>query len=324
MHQGFHPDIQFREIDLFNIQETTELIKELNPEAIFNSACVQSWWEIYTLPKKMFQRLEPTLIGSWLMMHLSTSYSLMRAVKTAGYHRRIPVIISTLPDIVAPVLARIGLEPTCGGGNLQLMIPYLKRKAARKLKAPTTAIEIWLVGGHGLIQTPGEQTPFWIKVESNGEDVTEELGGKEWALRCIQPLWERETITGPPPQQATAAAFLSNFIGILFDKKRLVGTIPGIKGFVGGYPARLGNPIELALPKEISLKEAREINHEAMQIGDAVEEIKNDGSIVVTEKAHQIMKQAFGWDHREWAIDENVELALELNKKFKKLRARTQ
>ena len=64
----------------------------------------------------------------------------------------------------------------------------------------------------------------------------------------------------------------------------------------------------------------QKINEEAARLGDALEEIKSDGTIVVTKAAHEIMKEVFDWDHEEWGMEENVVLALDLNKRFRKLK----
>jgi len=69
------------------------------------------------------------------------------------------------------------------------------------------------------------------------------------------------------------------------------------------------------------LAEAVRINEEAARRSDALEEIKRDGTIVITEAAHKVLKEVFDWDHREWGLEENVELALELNKRFRRLKA---
>ena len=70
----------------------------------------------------------------------------------------------------------------------------------------------------------------------------------------------------------------------------------------------------------------------AMQIGQLeplryyippkrAKQIKKDGTIVITDKANDIMKEVFEFDHKEWNIEENVELALDLRKRFKTFRS---
>ena len=330
MHQGYSPDIEFRTIDLFDVEKTTDLIKDIEPEGIVNSACVQSWWEIFTLPREMWQKLIPSIIGGWLMMHISTSYSLMKAVKAAGYYGKIPIEITTLPDIVAPALAKVGLAPTCGGGNAQLRIPRMKQIVGEKFQVPMSSVKIWQIGEHGGIGTPDAPVPWFIKIVVNGEDVTNDpkIGGIDGMRKILFESGSRglarmnRSFQGVPPQQATAAAFLSNFVDILWDTKRFVGTMTGIKGLIGGYPVRLGRKVELALPKEISLAEAKEINWAQARMTDGLEDIKSDGSIVITDAAHKIQKEVFDFDHKEWTLEENVELALDLTKRFRKLKAR--
>jgi hypothetical protein len=160
VHQGYHPEIEFKQIDLFNVEKTTDLLKEVEPTAIFQCASVQSWWEIFTLNKDVTLKLLPSIVGGWLMMHIAPTYSLMKAVKAAGFYGKIPVEIATLPDLTAPALAKVGLMPTCGGGNAQLRIPRMKQIVSNELKVPVTAVEIWQVGEHGGIGTPDDPVPW--------------------------------------------------------------------------------------------------------------------------------------------------------------------
>jgi len=323
MHQGYNPEMEFKQVDLFNIEKTTDLIKEVEPTAIFQCASVQSWWEIFTLRKEMTLKLLPSIVGGWLMMHVAPTYSVMKAVKAAGLYGKIPVEIATLPDMTAPALAKVGLAPTNGGGNAQLRIPRMKQIVSQELKVPVTAVEIWQVGEHGGIGTPEDPVPWWIKIEVNGEDVTDKMGGAEgMRKRMARPYWDREPFPGVPHQQSTAACFLANFIDVLYDRKHFVGTCCGVQGLIGGYPVRLGRKVELALPKEISLAEAKKINEEAARKSDALETIKSDGTIVVTDACHKILKEVFKFDHKEWGLEESVPLALELTKKFRELQER--
>lgn len=254
----------------------------------------------------------------------------MKAVKAAGYYGKVPIEVTTLPDIVAPALAKVGLEPTCGGGNAQLRIPQMKWIVSKRFQVPTSSVEIWQIGEHGGIGTPDEPVPWFIKVAVNGEDVTYDpkIGGADGMRKILfeerSRGWRgiRRSYIGPPPQQATSAAFLSNFVDVFWDTKRFVGTVPGVKGLIGGYPVRLGREVELALPKEISLAEAIEINKAQARMVDGLEDIKSDGSIVVTDAGHEVMKEVFDFNRKEWTLEENVELALDLTKRFRKLRAK--
>ena len=70
------------------------------------------------------------------------------------------------------------------------------------------------------------------------------------------------------------------------------------------------------------LAEAKEINWAQARMLDGLEDIKSDGSIVITDAAHEVQKEVFDFDHKEWTLEENVELALDLTKRFRKLSAR--
>lgn len=53
---GFYPDLSFTKINLFEINETAELLKDLQPKVICNLASLGSWWITRLLPPKTMRR----------------------------------------------------------------------------------------------------------------------------------------------------------------------------------------------------------------------------------------------------------------------------
>jgi len=72
---------------------------------------------------------------------------------------------------------------------------------------------------------------------------------------------------------------------------------------------------EVVLPKGMTLKQARAINLEAQQ-HDGVQEIKDNGDVVVTEEAYTTFKEELNVDCKVITIEESFEQAMELRKKF--------
>lgn len=64
------------------------------------------------------------------------------------------------------------------------------------------------------------------------------------------------------------------------------------------YPIRVSaKGVEVILPEEIKLEEAIRINNEALKY-DGLEEIKDDETLIFTEKAGRIMSETIGMNVR--------------------------
>jgi hypothetical protein len=91
---------------------------------------------------------------------------------------------------------------------------------------------------------------------------------------------------------------------------------PGPQGLEGGYPVRLSRKgAEVVPPKGMTVEQARGIMLQAQQY-DGVQEIKDNGDIVVTDEAYTNFKQMLNVDCRVITIEDSYEQAVELRKKF--------
>jgi len=87
----------------------------------------------------------------------------------------------------------------------------------------------------------------------------------------------------------------------------------------GVYPFRVSAAgAEVFLPVGITLEEPVAIN-EGGQRGDGIERVKDDGTVIYTDKAVQIMKEVLGYDLAPLKFDECDERAKELVERFKAL-----
>lgn len=60
---GFYPDIRFVKIDLFDIEGTTELLKEVEPSLILNVTTLASWWFPHLLPIEIGRKVLEAGLG---------------------------------------------------------------------------------------------------------------------------------------------------------------------------------------------------------------------------------------------------------------------
>jgi hypothetical protein len=313
---GFYPDFSFRKIDLFNIEQTAELIYEIKPTVICNLASLGSWWVTRLLPDEEYKKIGP--IGPWLPNHLTLAYKLMQAVKMTGLD--IKVVNGAFPDATNVVLAKVGLSPTCGGGNMDIGIQRFKRLIARDMGVPYRSVTIYGVGHHGTFYTARYDGPFWVKIIVDGVDATRQFPNQK-LMRLYHKAGYAASVQYAGPvvdQMRTAVSFLNNVIGIYYDTQKIHECVPGPEGLPGAYPARVSAAgVTIVLPG-IEREEAMEINNAGGRI-DGIEAIRDDGSVVFCDRNVEYMREVVGYECKVLKIEEAEERSKELGKGLKRL-----
>ncbi len=315
---GLYPTVNFHPLDVLNIEQTAEFIKKINPTIIFNGTTLQSWWVVNELPPEVNAKIykDKCGLGPWTAMHLALTHKLMKAVKMSGIDTY--VINSSFPDATNPSLARVGLAPTVGIGNIDLIIPYIQKAASELLDVPMRNIGVELIAHHyhayhWCRSGTGYQVPHYLRVYAGHEDVTDRLGEigqfvAELPRRCIRPA-------GRHGQFVVASSSAKNIMAIRDDTNELTHA-PGPQGLEGGYPVRLSRKgAEVIPPKGMTVQEARGINLKAQQY-DGIEEIRDNGDIVITEEAYWTFKEMMDVDCRVITLENAFEQAMELREKF--------
>jgi hypothetical protein len=315
---GLYPEIEFRPIDVRNIEKTAELIQQTNPTIICNGTTLQSWWVVNELPPAVNAKLyrDKCALGPWSAMHLALTSKLMKAVKMSGVDTY--VVNTSYPDAVNPSLAKMGMAPTIGAGNMDLSIPYFQKVTAEMLNVPMGNVSVELIAHHyhayyWCRYGTGVEAPFYLRVYVGHEDVTEKLGDvkqliAELPKRAVRPA-------GRHGQFVVAGSTVKNIMAI-YNHTGEITHSPGPQGLEGGYPVRLSRRgAEVVLPKGMTLKQARDLNVKA-QAYDGIKEIRKNGDIVVTDEAHATFKEMLGIDTRVITIEDSYEQGIELRKKF--------
>jgi hypothetical protein len=313
---GFYPDFSFRKINLFNIEQTAELLTEVAPKVVCLLASLGSWWVTRLLPDDEYKKIGP--LGPWLPNHLTLAHNLMQAVQMTGLDTK--VVNGAFPDATNVVLSKVGLAPTCGGGNMDIGIQRFKRLVARDQGVPCRSVTIYGVGHHGTFYTVRYRGSFWVKILVDGVDITGEYSNQKLMQMYHDAGFAASSqFAGPVvDQMRTAASFLNNALGIYYDTGKTHECVPGVEGLPGGYPARMSaRGAEIVLPG-ISLEEAIEINREGGRV-DGIEEIRDDGSVVFCDQNVEYMRQVIGYDCKELKLNESGERARELGERLKSL-----
>jgi len=313
---GYYPDISFRKLDLFDVDATAETIKEIDPKVICHCATLGSWWITRLLPSEVYKKISP--LGPWLPNHLTLALNLMRAVKKAGTNTK--VVNAAFPDLSNVVLAKLGLTPVCGGGNMDFLCGFVRYVVSRELKVPAKDIFVYGVGHHGAYYTARMGEPFYLKILARDEDVTDKFPHDKLRDLCYaERFFDRPQLKAPLVNQfRVAASFLRNTLAIYLNTRELRMCVPGPNGLPGGYPCRLSQEgAEVVLPDDLTLEDAIKINEKGSRF-DGIEAVKDDGTVVYLDENARNMEDILGYHCKELRVSEVGERAKELNAKLKR------
>jgi hypothetical protein len=317
-YMDLYPNIEYHHIDLLDLERTAEVLEAVNPTIIYNATTLQSWWVVNELPAEVRAKLYKTRcgLGAWSAMHLALAAKLMRAVKMSGIETY--VVNAAFPDMTNASLARAGLAPTVGIGNMDLIVPYIRKAASEMLDVPMSNVGVEMIAHHyhgynWCRSGDGYDAPHYLRVYAGVEDVTDRLGDMrqfvaELPRRAMRPA-------GRHGQFVVAASSVKNIMAILNDTGELTHA-PGPQGLEGGYPVRLSRQgAQVVPPQGMSVEQARALMLAAQQY-DGIQEIRDNGDVVLTDEAYTTFKEMVGVDCRVVTIEDSFEQAMELRTKF--------
>jgi len=312
---GLYPDVSCTHIDLQNIDQTADTISHFQPDIIFCAITFQPWMVIASLPKPFYEQLYQAQLGPWLPLHLTPVYKLMQAIQKTGLSPK--VINATYPDVIHPVLNKIGLTPTTGIGDLANNIPALRKSIALKLSEPLEQIEIRFVAQHQVSyrisrQGHADSVPFHLTALVRGQDVTHLLN-MEKIFDLLPTTLKRSG--GPIGNLMTAASATTIFEGMVHNTNQVTHA-PGPNGLPGGYPIKVSKEgVTIVLPKSLSIEQAIHIN-EIGQRFDGIEKIDKNGTVHFAEKEMSILREMLGYECMQMPIAESEQRAEELKAKY--------
>jgi hypothetical protein len=318
-NMGFYPRMKFLKMDLNDIDGTSTILRTAQPDVVLNATTLQSWWVIGTqLAEDAYVKLLDAGLGPWIPMHLTLTHKLMQAVRKSDI--RTHVVSCSFPDAVNCILSKVGLAPTVGIGNFDLLIPRIRKGVSDKLGVPMNNVTVFLVGHHyhdvrvEEFGTTGG-APYFLRILVGDRDVTEEVNGERMLLTPIPT----PALTGSDAQVASSA--VKNILAIVNDSNELTHA-PGPQGLPGGYPVRLSSKgAEVVVPAGLTVKQAIHINEEAQKY-DGIERIEEDGSVVLTDKSHRIMREMLHYERKRFSISESEAAAKELRNLYNNFAAR--
>jgi len=313
--EGYNKTIKFEQCDVNDIDATAELLKKYTPDLIYSAMtllAVSEWRPTSVVIGPKFDKALACLIPTQTVL----ISKLMKARKKAGITA--PVINNSYPDAINPVLWRNGLGPWVGAGNLDIAVGEIRRKLSVKESVPVSDVRVYLISGHAIVPQ-GTKTglPFFFKATIGDKDIT----SKHDVHSLISDSLYR---AGPADKSGLladpyiAASAVRNIKAILNDTNEFAHS-PGPNGLPGGYPIRISaTGIKIELPEGITLEQAVRINLDSLKY-DGVAEIKEDGTVVLTDEAYHTGKEMYGLDVLEFRFVDLDDIAKELVTAVRKL-----
>lgn len=290
--------IKYISCDFNDIDRMSEIISLVEPNVIVYAGRYASG-----LKYGAFSYPHEIGYGVWLPMSFPYIYKLMEAVNKSGV-RNIKVINTSFPDGVNPLLKTIGLEPYCGAGNINHLIPRIKRAASEMFGYSPEEYNVLLTCGHYV------NTYLSKEGTNKGGDFT--LRVRRQSTECIE--FRGLNIDGTP--DATTKELLSRIrdntasgqirnqmiatdcaeLVRYFVDPKVCGVIhvPGVTGRPGGqaYNAYRG---ELSSITEFTPNiRAFDINHQNLE-KDGV--VIGEGYVEFTDEVRYKMKDIYSLDY---------------------------
>ncbi|OEU54091.1 MAG: hypothetical protein BA862_10490 [Desulfobulbaceae bacterium S3730MH12] len=315
-HHGKNPIFRPVKVDLFDIEGTTELIQKEKPSAVINLTVMHTWHLIRQLPEDVYAKISSAALGAWLPCQLTLPMKLAQALKASGVKAH--YINTSLSCLTNPVLGKIGLAPTIGIGNIDMIQPGVRTYVAQQAGIARSRVETLQVCHHQHWVYPREagylpDAPYLMKIMIDKKDVTSDWDTDKIMYEAVKLYPE-----GLPFTSVSASSTLKNLNALLFDANLMTHS-PGPKGLPGGYPVKLNaEGAEVYLPSEWTLEQAIKVNEKAGQL-DAIEEIKDDGTVVFADYTYDIMKDSLGFDCKSFIPADSEKLAREQMERFREL-----
>ncbi len=316
-HLGYYPEIDFRKIDLMNIEETAEIIRDVKPKVILSTASAVTPYPGSVVSDDIADMVTDAGSGAFLPAQLLLINKIVQAVDQSGIN---PYIInSSFGDGVHAVLKAAGVRtPDLGIGNLDSLVPIIRMQVANKMNIRMQDVLVYLVSHHFnnvwcTRLRPGGMGPYRMKIVVDGRDVTDQFDTDELMLGTSK---HKNRVGGDAGTSLIASSAVKHTLAFLHETE-LFTHAAGPRAYIGGYPVRIkNNTVKIELPDEITLEEAIKINQEG-QYRDGIEEIKDDGTVIFTDEAVSLLKEAIGFECKVMKFDDHEEVAKELLTKMK-------
>jgi hypothetical protein len=281
------------ECDFSDVASIERVLRKIHPDFIVNSSRLYAGVKYGSISWSKFRAY-----GIWSPMAVLLGKNIMEAYERAGCDA---VSINTsYSDVIIPWLKSAGSAFfDFGSGNLNHLIPRMKFYVAEKFRIENlNDIDITLVASHFhdvVISKEGHTEGVRLLLRIKYMDKELEVDQDDLFRACAIPM--------PVDQKRNMMNASSDFeiitgvISAIKEKKTVLLHIPGVDGYIGGYPYIIdgtGAEVTTRFADVFPLAEMESKNRESIYL-DGIEDVK-DGCIVYTDELLAKVKSSYHCD----------------------------
>ncbi len=262
------------------------LLRRERPDLVLQCGSLFSPWEILAGDDPHIATIRSAGVAIQLPAQLPILFAVMSAVRTVDVPA--PVVNLSWPDGTNPIMARLGLAPTLGLGNVTMIVQRVRaalaRDAAEHGRNPRDIPLVRALGDAGALWAALSSTPPGNPAEGCRIYLGEEgRRGDEWAYRG-HPLE-----SGVHLNELTCASSVAVIEALLPGGAPIRASCPGVGGLPGGYPIRVEDGrVAFDLPPGVSLEDAIAFNT-SLAREDGIARVESDGTVIYTDHARAVM-----------------------------------
>ena len=281
-----HPvKCRFRKVDALDQSAVVRLITDSEPDLILQNASLMGPFDLVGRTDPAAKSLAGLGRGPLLPVQLSVAMSVMAAVRAVGYDG--PTANLSLPDITNPILHALGLAPTLGLGNAEIVRRRVLSLMVARDEAATGILPLIRVIAHH-----GQVVPALNSSLPQDADHTVRVYLGDEGERADHLAYGSPALPlGKDHNIVTSAASVPVLLAMLPGNPPLRVSTPGPKGLPGGYPVTVsGTCVELDLPPGVDLNETVRFQ-DRMAHYDGVAHIAEDGTTTFTSEVREALAE---------------------------------
>lgn len=259
--------------------DVAKLLFRADPDLVVQSAAGRGPWAAAGRDDAAARAIGAAGFALRLPYHLPVPLAVMQAARDTGYEG--PVANVSFPDVTGPVLARLGLAPTVGLGNVAMIL--LRARAALRAAEPDADLPLLRALAHHSQLSDVMQAREPDDPAARARVYVGEAGRLDDGLGYLAP----PLAPSIRYNYVTAASAIPVLLALLPGAAPLRWSTPSPGGLPGGYPVRIDRgSVSLDLPPGLTKDQAIVFN-EQQALADGVERIGEDGTLYFTDACRE-------------------------------------
>lgn len=280
------PSVTGINLDIENIDDTSEVLSKYQPDVVFNATTPFPWWKIDLLPQNVRDSCNLSGPGIWCALDCLLPYCLTKALDQTSLT---PIHVNACyPDLTNAFLRGHRNAPIFGIGNISNLVPGLQLAFAEHLGQPPSTVKVRIFGHHFVSWNAPtlsgcQNGAYYLSIDHpdgtlyfSGPDDTPFQILRRYATRV-------RGLDGLSVTIGSAVTLLNELLG----GRPTLHHSPGACGLPGGYPIRISRektPV-IDLPDGLSIESAVDTNARS-QTGDGIYSVTS-GLVRLTQPARE-------------------------------------